>query len=118
LTHIITADVAPAANPTPSWMSRATYALATAAGGCLLSLLSVANLRPLFGNGEDWEAFALGWCCFGIPLTLVLAIASAGLAYPLFLRQPSWLRSALLFVMNVLLIAGAALLPSVWDAWL
>ncbi len=100
------------------WGSRAAYGLAVGIGGGLVSLLLMVVSGPRFSNVEEWEAIAIGWFLLGGGVLLVSSLVSAVFLYRYYIQCHSWLSTALVFAVNVLVAAALALIAAAWAAGL
>jgi len=101
-----------------SWSACVAYVLAVAISAGLASFLVLVSLGPQFSSGEQWEGFGIGWFKLGLPLVAASALLSGAVAYPVYRRRGSWLGTALVFGINILVVTAVALLGAAWDAGL
>ena len=102
--------------PAFRWLGRVAYGLFVSFAGVGAAFLIVLVTGPLFSNGESWQAFALGWWVFGVPIALFLGAASAAVVYPLYIRLLTWPALGAACVSNVLIVAAVILWAAAWGA--
>lgn len=100
----IQATETPTADGHHSWIGRIAYGIAVALLAAIASLLIVVSRGPSFSSGEAWEAFALAWLFFGIPIAILAGAISAATVSRQYMRQPTWVRSSLILIANVVVI--------------